>query len=220
MNRPNDGGPAFPAMKEAHAQEEISAAAYNARLIPGMSLRAYLAAEAICLFEGDVSTEFIARSCCNIADALIAELEKEVEEPPKPKFKEGDRVRVRLGVHGRVAGMVGTVQGVLPRSGGQWKYRIEIPDGEGVIRGKYAENRLEPAGVEKPKAEFKVGDPVRVRAGIGVFAGKAGVVEAVFPDTIGEGFKYRVHITDGMRETYYECQLEAVEEGEKDESAN
>ena len=60
-----------------------------------------------------------------------------------PKFKEGDSVRVASDVHGRVAGMVGVVYHVLLDLAGQWKYMIEIPDGKGVIRGKYTENRLE-----------------------------------------------------------------------------
>lgn len=127
MTKPNDGGP---------ASEK--------------SLRDEFALEAMKLaYSEDMTFEQMAKWSCDYADALIAELEKKVEEPkeagekPEPKFMEGDQVRVKVGKGG--------------------------------------------CSMERP-----------------------GIVEAVFPDTFGDGFKYRVHVTDAMRETYYECQLEAA----------
>ncbi len=213
MTKPNDGGLAFPVSGESCWD-------------PGMSLRAYLAAKAICLFKGDVSTEFIARSCCNIADALIAELEKEVEEPKEaeadeePPFKKGQRVRVKPDAGTAYHGCAGVVESATLGWGiarNVWQVKVLLDGGDSPLR--FNPEVLETAEEEKPKPKFKVGDPVRVRAGIGIFAGKVGVVEAAFPDTLGEGFKYRLHIDGkglGFRETFYENQLEAGEEGAKD----
>lgn len=175
MSELKDGGPAFPAMKEAHAQEEISAAAYNARLIPGMSLRDYLAAKAISVvrplysvtskphkLDGEqlppfskIRADAIAREAYEVADAMIAEREKEVNPqlPPglqeKPKFKEGDKVRVWVRdstssncYHGEV----GTVDLAVNEPIRGWCYRVSLNMG---IAGKvdvFPENCLEAAG--------------------------------------------------------------------------
>lgn len=84
----------------------------------------------------------------------------------------------------------------------------------GKLEGKMEVRKVDLREADEPAPKFKVNDRVRVRTDVGVFEGKVGDVEAVFPDTFSEGFKYRVHVTDGMRETYYERHLEAAEEGE------
>ena len=117
-----DGGPAFPVTYEDGMAEKFSV---------GMSLRAYLAAKAICLFKGDVSTEFIARSCCNIADALIAELEKpeggtdEEIKAPGPKFKKGQTVRIIAKTEHE--NYIGVITGSEAIEGGEWRYGIQLP---------------------------------------------------------------------------------------------
>ncbi len=214
MSASNDGGPAFPCGTDTG----------NDR---GISVRAYLAAKAMNVaYHEEMTFEAMAVWNCKYADAMIAELEKEVEAPEEvkatlppglqrePKFNLNDKVRVVE--NSRFRGMVGTVESSVDEPIHGWVHKVSFPmEIAGAIE-VFGEGDLEAAG-EKPKPEFKVGDSVRVRAGIGIFAGKAGIVEAAFKDTIGEGFKYRVHITDdAMRETYYECQLEAVGEEVKE----
>jgi len=83
MSKPNDGGPAFP----VNVSALVSKSYLESAGLTGMSLRAWLAGMALNgqlsvndhnLSDKDVSKMFAQQSVC-MADALIAELEKEVK---------------------------------------------------------------------------------------------------------------------------------------------
>lgn len=232
MTRPNDGGPAFPAMKEVHAQEEISAAAYNARLIPGMSLRAYLAGKAMQgLVAGITNLEVngiienrpkgVSELAVLYADTLLAELEKDVKAPREPKFKDGEKVRTwTWDNNGSFSGKVGIVKSSIDESIHGWVYRVSFPVGDDVLH----EKDLEAAGVEreKPAPKFKMGEPVWVKKGVGAkFAEKVALVSESRYEPSGK-WAYKVWIPLGGgpgREYgwYFEDSVEAIDMRGKDE---
>lgn len=69
MNKINDGGPAFPIVGDQ-----------TSRLLehPGMTLRDYLAGQALAGFDHHNSgyVDFIAKTCYQLADAMLAQRQK------------------------------------------------------------------------------------------------------------------------------------------------
>ena len=228
MNKPNDGGPAFPPTGHSGKEHGHDDICWHS----GMSLRAHFAGKAM---QGLIASEVdghewspslykrgallagkLAQLSCAAADALIAELEGKDAEFLGPegtaafKFEEGDKVRLREGELIRFDGNEGVVKGRRWRSEGLWAYDLSV-----LVKGKpgrvwIPEDKLEPA----PK--FEVRDPVWVKAdAMGKFAGEVAVVESV---TAGRGGRWVYEVSVRERgeilESYYEEWLEAIEDEE------
>ncbi len=236
---PNDGGPAFPSGKNTTVDQPPEEPFYL-----GMSLRAWLAGKAISVIRpvyevtsdphkskdgqlppfSKIRAAVIAREACEVADALIAELEgkdAEIQAPDAEAFKFELEQKVRL--KQREPYRFDENEGVVKTR----KLRDGLPAYELLVfvkghRGSswWSEDKLESAPkfmpVKEGEAKFKKGDLVWVKpAADGLFANVVAVVETVVRDVPLKAWKYEVSIPHGSGRAFrfiYEHWLESQEE--------
>ncbi len=156
MEKPNDGGLAFPEVySEAACDEDCKCGSPTSGGIQsrgGMSLLDWLAGKAISVVRpvyevttkphkhdgghlppfSKIRADVIAREAYEIADAMLTEREKRadgtrvVSEKAEPKFKEKDRVRVLGNVDSTLRGSDGTVVEVHELTSGGWEYDVQL----------------------------------------------------------------------------------------------
>lgn len=149
-------------------------------------------------------------------ESALEAVEGDEIEAPKAKFKKGDRVRMAGSVMSLFEGKIGIVECAGRDPAGKLTYRINFTgEGDPHLVPQFFEtsNESQLEAIENEGPRFKTGERVESR-----LSGRTGIVGAIYGETARVP-RYRV-VDDGdhsVSKIYSEDELEAVEEGAKDE---